>query len=90
MTRRTDEYLDLDDYPDTSFTHGALRGITNVLLLASLAFIASPAIRDILCRVRRRNPQARTEPSIDDALNETFPASDPPASRYVDIPVNRR
>ena len=30
------------------------------------------------------------EASVDESLKDTFPASDAPAGRYVDIPSNRR
>lgn len=43
-------------------------------------------------RTRRnvRHPHAEDEPAIDESLDDTYPASDPPSQRYVDIPVNRR
>jgi hypothetical protein len=33
---------------------------------------------------------ARTESVADKTLKDSFPASDPPASQYFDIPVNRQ
>jgi hypothetical protein len=59
-------------------------------LLGATALIAWPACRGIARRWRVRNPLAQRDSAIDDSLKETFPASDPPATRYVDIPQNRR
>jgi hypothetical protein len=64
--------------------------LETVALLSAAVLIATPAFRGIARRWRLKHPRAKTEPAIDDQLNDTFPASDPPASRYVDIPVNRR
>lgn len=64
--------------------------IETVLLLGAVVLITMPACKRIARRWRVRNPLAQSEPAIDKALKDTFPASDPPASRYVDIPVNRR
>ena len=66
------------------------RGVVeSLLLLGALALIAAPAIKGIARRWRIRNPIAATEARIDESLKETYPASDPPATRYVDIPSNR-
>jgi hypothetical protein len=59
-------------------------------LLGAAALITMPACKGIARRWRVRNPVAKGEPAIDKSLKDTYPASDPPASRYVDIPVNRR
>ena len=64
--------------------------LETVALLSAVALIAVPAYRGIARRWRLRHPLARSEPAIDKQLKDTFPASDPPASRYFDIPVNRR
>lgn len=64
--------------------------VESVLLIGALALIAMPAIKGIARRYRVRNPIAAHEESVDESLKETFPASDAPASRYVDIPSNRR
>jgi hypothetical protein len=61
-----------------------------ILLVGAAALLAAPAARGIYRRWRVRHPQAKKENAIDDQLMDTFPASDPPAPRYVDIPVNRR
>lgn len=68
----------------------ALDTVESVLLLGALALIATPAIRGIARRYRVRNPDAACEPEVDKSLKDTYPASDPPAQRYVDIPINRR
>lgn len=58
--------------------------------VGALTLIALPAIRKLNRRWSIAHPQAKKEPAIDKALQDTYPASDPPASRYFDIPVNRR
>jgi hypothetical protein len=55
-----------------------------------LALIAVPAIKRLARRWNLTHPQAVKEPAIDKSLKDTYPASDPPASRYFDIPFNRR
>lgn len=64
--------------------------LETVALLSAVALLAVPAYRGIARRWRLRHPLARSEPAIDKQLKDTFPASDPPASRYFDIPINRR
>ena len=64
--------------------------VESVLLLGALALIATPAIKGIARRYHVRHPAAAGEPEVDESLKETYPASDPPAQRYVDIPINRR
>lgn len=59
-------------------------------LLGAAVLIAWPAAKSIAQRWRVRHPKATCEPAIDKALKDTYPASDPPAQRYVDIPINRR
>jgi hypothetical protein len=61
-----------------------------LVLLGAAALIATPACKGIARRWRIRHPLATTERAIDKTLKDSFPASDPPASRYFDIPVNRR
>ena len=60
------------------------------MLLGALALIAAPAIKGIARRYRVRHPLAADEDQVDESLKETYPASDPPATRYIDIPSNRR
>lgn len=78
-----------------SRSHAAARRSTfdvlqTLALLSAVALIATPACRGIARRWRLKNPVAGSEPAIDKQLKDTYPASDPPASRYFDIPVNRR
>ncbi len=61
-----------------------------VAVIGALGLIAMPAIQGIARRWRIRHPLAASEEAIDESLEETYPASDPPATRYVDIPENRR
>jgi hypothetical protein len=64
--------------------------LETVALLSAAILITVPACKGIARRWRVRHPIARSEPAIDKQLKDTYPASDPPASRYFDIPVNRR
>lgn len=66
------------------------KALQTVALLGAAALVAWPAARGIVRRWRVRHPKAEGEPAIDKSLKDTYPASDPPASRYVDIPINRR
>jgi hypothetical protein len=61
-----------------------------VAMVGALALIATPAVTAFVRRWRTKREVARTEPEIDKTLKDTFPASDPPASRYFDIPENRQ
>jgi hypothetical protein len=74
----------------TETRRATLDVLETVALLSAAVLIAVPAYRGISRRWRVRNPRARSEVAIDRQLQDTYPASDPPASRYVDIPVNRR
>ena len=65
-------------------------GLETIALLSAAILIAVPAYKGISRRWRLRNPRARSETAIDKQLKDTYPASDPPASRYFDIPANRR
>lgn len=61
-----------------------------VFVLGVLALVVAPAVK----RWLKRRSEARwheevREPAIDKSLEDTFPASDPPASHYFDIPSNR-
>ena len=79
------ENLMLNDRPSSS-----QKTVEAILLVGAAALLAAPAARGIYRRWRVRHPHAKKENAIDDQLMDTFPASDPPAQRYVDIPVNRR
>lgn len=59
-------------------------------LAGAVALIAVPAFKRLSRRWTVTHPEAQKEPAIDKSLQDTYPASDPPASRYFDIPVNRR
>jgi len=66
-------------------------GFMAVLLGLSLIAVSFACAAMIFMRGSKhdiRRPRA-TEKQRDDALKETFPASDTPASQYFDIPVNR-
>ena len=70
--------------------HPTFDVLETVALLSAVALLAVPAYKGIARRWRLRHPVARSEQAIDKQLKDTYPASDPPASRYFDIPVNRR
>jgi hypothetical protein len=68
----------------------ARRALETAALLGAAVLVAWPAAKGIARRWRVRHPKAECEPAIDKSLKDTYPASDPPAQRYVDIPINRR
>ena len=68
----------------------ALDLVEKIALLGALGLILSPAMKGISSRWRKKRPTALKDTAVDDSIKDTFPASDPPASRYFDIPVNRR
>jgi hypothetical protein len=74
----------------TEARHSALDVLETLALLSAAVLITMPAYKGIARRWRLRHPVAKSEPAVDKQLKDTFPASDPPASRYFDIPVNRR
>jgi hypothetical protein len=87
------ERYDADDDLDEDYAprrRSVFDAVETIVLLGALALIAMPAIKGIARRYGVRNPMAKDEDNVDESLKETFPASDAPASRYVDIPVNRR
>lgn len=86
--RDADDFDDGYDQPRRS--RSVFGAVESVFLLGALALIATPAIKGIARRYRVRNPNAADSEHVDESLKETFPASDPPASRFVDIPSNRR
>jgi hypothetical protein len=73
------------DEPRSSFD-----SVRTLALLGAVALIAAPAITTMVRRWRSRQEVAASEPAVDKTLKDTYPASDPPASRYFDIPENRR
>ena len=66
------------------------RMLGTLLFAGAVALIAIPAIKRLSRHWDVAHPRAKKEPAIDKQLQDTYPASDPPASRYFDIPVNRR
>jgi hypothetical protein len=68
----------------------AFDALETLALIGALGLIVAPALKGIAYRWRLRNPSASSEAAIDESLEETFPASDPPAGRFVDIPENRK
>jgi hypothetical protein len=72
----------------TNRSNGRILG--TLALAGAVALIALPAIKRLSRRWNVTHPQAGKEPAIDKSLKDTYPASDPPASRYFDIPINRR
>lgn len=67
-----------------------------VALGGAIALVAAPAIRLVASSLRQRRLfgdqplKTKGEAAIDKTLKDTYPASDPPASRYFDIPANRQ
>ena len=76
--------------PRTEARRSVFDVLETVALLSAVVLIATPACRGIHRRWRLKHPLAKSERAIDRQLTDTYPASDPPASRYFDIPVNRR
>ena len=64
--------------------------LETLALLGAAVLITMPAWKGISRRWRLRHPRAATEPMIDESLKNTYPASDPPATRIFEIPENRR
>jgi len=66
------------------------RGFMTVLLGLSLIAVSFACATMLFMRKQNQGRKPRVvEKRRDDALKETFPASDAPASQYFDIPVNR-
>lgn len=74
----------------TEARRSTLDMLETIALLSAAVLITVPACKGIARRWRLRHPIAKSEPAIDKQLKDSYPASDPPASRYFDIPVNRR
>lgn len=64
--------------------------VRSLLLLGAVGLIAAPFVRNLRSRWNVQKESARTEAAVDKTLKDTFPASDPPASQYFDIPSNRQ
>jgi len=81
----------MDDYePEYEPSSRGFDFLETIAVFGAIALIATPAVKGVLRRWRVKHPMAHGEPAIDRSLKDTFPASDPPASRYFDIPENRR
>ena len=66
-------------------------GFSRSLLLVGSALAVGYGISKLLKRPHARRDEVEvSQRRQDKALRDTFPASDPPASQYFDIPVNRR
>jgi|GEM_PF-930619 hypothetical protein len=79
------------EWDDRSYAESSkhrLGGLSTLALIGGIALIAAPFFASLFRN--RRDRQQPSEPEIDNALKGTFPASDPPASHYYDIPVNRQ
>jgi hypothetical protein len=77
-------------HAESAVTRSGTGTFSKLLLLSAISALAYPTAKEIYRRWRIKYPLASAEPEIDTALQQTYPASDPPASRYVDIPENRR
>jgi uncharacterized protein YcfJ len=76
--------------PSTSYVKiGAVVGVVGIAAVA-IGFIA----RNIYRRAQDSKSMAKTLGRVDavrdKTLKDSFPASDPPASQYFEIPVNRQ
>lgn len=89
MRNYSSNYDDLDYNPYAETSERSFGGVRTLALIGAIALIATPAIMTFARRWRTRQSIAKTEPEIDKTLKDTYPASDPPASRYFDIPENR-
>jgi hypothetical protein len=87
--RHYDSNYDSDYNPYAETSGRSFDAARTVAMVGAIALIAAPAITTFVRRWRTKQETARTEPAIDKTLKDTFPASDPPASRYFDIPENR-
>ncbi len=82
--------LESDYGPYDEPSVSSLDGVRTIALLGAIALIAAPAITTMLRRRRSSQEHEAGEPAVDKTLKDSYPASDPPASRYFDIPENRR
>ena len=80
---------DLDYNPYAETEERSFGGLRTIAVVGAIALIAAPAIMSFARRWREKQSSAKTEPAIDKTLKDSFPASDPPASRYFEIPENR-
>jgi hypothetical protein len=59
-------------------------------VVVGLAVTSGLLIMNLMSRAAQRKAQKSVEARRDKTLKESFPASDPPASQFFDIPVNRQ
>jgi hypothetical protein len=64
--------------------------VTLVLRGALVAIVLAATIDQLARETRRARKQRHKDRLLDLSLEETFPASDPPASQYFSTPSNRR
>jgi len=82
---------DMDSSEMDSPARSSRSGIsTTGLLLIGVAVASAVIIRKVLQQARSTQQIHKTEQRRDKTLKDTYPASDPPASQYFDIPVNRQ
>ncbi len=62
----------------------------SLLFLGAVGLIAAPFVRNLRSRWNVKKATALTEATVDKTLKDSFPASDPPASQFFDIPSNRQ
>jgi len=63
---------------------------SNVLVFGALVLGGLLAFSLFKRQRHRKRREAHVEKVHDKTLKDSFPASDPPASQYFDIPVNRQ
>ena len=78
---------DYDPYAESE--QRTFSSLQTIALVGAVALISAPFIATFARRWRSQQDLAKTEPEIDKTLKDSYPASDPPASRYFDIPENR-
>lgn len=61
-----------------------------ILVVGAIGLLAAPFIKAFMCRRTTQQEFDKADAKVDKSLKETFPASDPPAQHFTDIPVNRR
>jgi hypothetical protein len=57
---------------------------------AVLVGLTAGGLVALACHANSRGRRQHKEELLDESLDESFPASDPPASQDFDIPANRR
>ncbi len=57
---------------------------------SAIGLLLTPAVMAFVRHSSRRTERDAIDARVDRNLKDTFPASDPPAPHFVDIPVNRQ